>query len=238
VRRGSRARPARSAVYLVVAAAGLLIAPTGCASRRAAARFTPASEAQVREALDAWSSIRARAEALPATRLLYDARMAGKGAPSLPGTLAVTYDGADVTRASLTGPFGKPVAEYAGGEITGGGRAPFPVDPRILKSVLAGSWPGEPASVAGCDAESCLLVFPGAIRAEAVLDRAAGRLSSLRITGEAGALAVTYEGAAPAPWPERIAVEEEKASRRLGLRLVAAEPGASPAPRPPGGAAP
>jgi hypothetical protein len=227
---------ARPAAGLLIGAAGLLIVSAGCATRRAAANFAPASEAQAREALDAWSSVRRRAEALPAARLLYDAKMASKGAPSVPGTLAVTYDGSDVTRASLTGPFGKPVAEYANGAITGGGQRPFPVDPRILKSVLAGAWPGDPTSVAGCDGEACLLRFPGAIRAEAVVDRAEARVLSLRIAGNAGTLEVAYSGAVPAPWPERIAVEDQRDSRRLALHLVASEPGAAAAPA--GGSAP
>jgi hypothetical protein len=234
VRRGSRALAARPAAGLLLGAAGLLILSAGCATRRAAARFAPASQDQAREALDAWSRIRSRADALPASRLLYDAKMASKGAPSVPGTLAVTYDGAAVTRASLTGPFGKPLAEYAGGTITSGAREPFPVDPRVLKSVLAGAWPGDPTSVEGCDGAACLLAFRGAIGADAVVDRADARMLSLRITGEAGALAVTYEGAAPAPWPERIAIESERDSRRLALRLVASEPNAAAAPAPGG----
>jgi hypothetical protein len=216
------ARPAAAGLL-----AAFLILTAGCASRRAAANFTPASEAQAREALDAWSAIRRRADALPAARLLYDAKMSNRGAPAVPGTLAVTYDGSDVTRASLTGPFGKPVAEYANGAITGGGRQPFPIDPRILKSVLAAEWPGDPASVAGCEAAVCLLEFPGPIRADAVVDRREARVVSLRITGDAGAISVSYEGAAPAPWPERVAVEEERKSSRLALHLVASEPGAA-----------
>jgi hypothetical protein len=234
VRRGGRVhgvRPLAGGLLLVV-----LVLSAGCATRRAAAHYAPATDAQAREALDAWSGIRRRADALPPTRLLYDARMAGKGAPSVPGTLAVTYDGSEVTRASLTGPFGKPVAEYANGTLTSGDR-PFPVDPRVLRSVLAGSWPGDPSSVGGCDGVACLLVFDGAIRAEAVVDREEGRLLSLRVAGEAGTLAVTYEGAAPAPWPERIAVHDEARSRTLALKLVAAEP-ASGTPAPPGSPSP
>ena len=228
------ARPA-AGLLPGAAAVGLLMVSGGCATRRAAASFTPASEEQARQALDAWSSIRRRGDALAPARLLYDAKMSNQGAPSVPGTLAVTYDGSDVTRASLTGPFGKPVAEYANGAITGGGSRPFPIDPRVLKSVLAGEWPGDPSSVAGCDGTSCLLQFPGPIRADAVVDRAEARLVSLRITGEAGALSVTYGGAAPAPWPERVAVEDERNSRRLALHLVASEPGSV---APPGGSAP
>jgi len=192
----------------------------------------------VRESLDAWSAIRRRADALPPTRLLYDARLGDKGVPSVPGTLAVVYDGTDVTRASLTGPFGKPVAEYANGTLTGGDGRPFPVDPRVLRSVLAGAWPGDPSSVAGCDASACLLVFEGAIRAEAAVDPAAARLRSLRVSGDAGTLDVVYGEGAPAPWPPRIAVEDEVRSRSLTLKLVAAETGPAPGLQPGGGTLP
>jgi len=149
--------------------------------------------------------------------------MSGKGVPALPGTLAVTYDGSDVRRASLTGPFGSSVAEYADGALKSGGSRPFPVDPRVLRSVLAGAWPGDPARIAGCDGRVCLLVFEGTIRSEAAVQLDEVRLVSLRITGEAGTLSVTYDGAAPSPWPERISVEEESKARSLALRLVASE---------------
>ncbi|HEX4439447.1 MAG TPA: hypothetical protein VH854_05200 [Thermoanaerobaculia bacterium] len=215
----------------------LVLLAAGCASHRAAARYAPASEAQAREALDAWSAIRRRADALPAARLLYDARLGEKGMPSVPGTLAVTYDGTNVTRASLTGPFGKPVAEYANGALVGGDGRAFPVDPRVLRSVLAAAWPGDPSSVAGCDGPACLLVFDGAIRAEAAVDPAAQRLLSLRVTGDAGSLEVVYGEGAPAPWPPRIAIEDEVHSRSLGLRLVASETGPSPGVPPAGGSA-
>ena len=228
MRLGHAALAARPAAGLLAGAAALLISTAGCASRGAAPTFAPASEAQAREALDAWSAIRRRAEALAPARLLYDARMSSRGAPSVPGTLAVTYDGSDVTRASLTGPFGKPVAEYANGAIRSGGSEPFPIDPRILKAVLAGAWPGDPASVGGCNASGCQLRFPGAIRADAVVDRAQARVVSLRIAGEAGTIAVAYEGAPPAPWPERVAVDDERAERRLALHLVASETAAPP----------
>ena len=228
MREGSRIRAARPLAGAILV--GLFLS-AGCASHRAAARYAPASDLQARDALDAWASIRRRADALPPSRLLYDARLSGKGVPALPGTLAVTYDGSDVSRASLTGPFGSSVAEYADGTLTGGGRRPFPVDPRLLKSVLGAAWPGDPSKVAGCDGAACLLVFEGPVRAEAVVQLEQARIVSMRITGQAGSLSVTYEGAAPSPWPERIAVLEEGKSRSLALRLVASEPagaGASP----------
>jgi hypothetical protein len=232
VRRASNGPAARSL------AGGLILGTllsAGCASRRTAARFEPASDADARAALDAWSAIRRRADALPPSRLLYDARMSGKGVPAVPGTLAVTYDGSDVTRASLTGPFGKPVAEYANGTVTGGGRQPFPVDPRLLRSVLLATWPSDVARVDGCNGAECLLVFEGAVSASAVVDRALSRVVSLRVTGDAGALSAEYGvegtssggGEPPSPWPRSIAVEQEGGSRRLALKLVASEPAAA-----------
>jgi hypothetical protein len=226
VRRGSKGQTARPlAGGLLLGTLLSLTLTAGCASsRRAAARFSPASDVQAREALDAWSAIRRRTDALPPSRLLYDAKMSGKAAPAVPGTLAVTYDGSDVTRASLAGPFGKTVAEYANGTITGGGKEPFPVDPRVLRSVLAGTWPTDPARVEGCEGAECLLAFEGPIRAAAVVDRAAVRLVSLRVTGDAGVLSATYGGVAPSNWPDAVAIEQEGAARRISLRLVAAEP--------------
>ncbi len=50
-------------------------------------------------------------------------------APSVPGTLAVSYDGKAVTLASLTGPFGSRVAEYRDGAVTGEDRKALVVDP-------------------------------------------------------------------------------------------------------------
>ena len=235
MRRGSKGltgRPLPGGALL-----GILFSLTltaACASsRRAAARFAPASDVQAREALEAWSAIRRRTDALPPSRLLYDAKMSGKASPAVPGTLAVTYDGSDVTRASLAGPFGRTVAEYANGTITGGGKEPFPVDPRVLRSVLAGTWPTDPARVEGCDGAQCVLAFEGQIRASAVVDRAAARLVSLRVTGDAGALSATYGGVGASDWPEAIAIEQEGAARRISLKLVAAEP-LAPAPGGPG----
>jgi hypothetical protein len=56
------------------------------------------------------------------------------------------------------------------------------------------------------------------------VDRAAVRLVSLRVSGDAGTLSATYGDAAPSDWPAAVAIEQEGASRRLALKLVAAEP--------------
>jgi hypothetical protein len=208
--------------------AALLIAflPAACATQPRPRQFAPASADTAREALASWAAASERAAALPASRLLYDASMSS-GVASLPGTLAVTYDGRRVERASLTGPFGSTVAEYAAGTITGQDRKAFLVDPEALRAVLTGSWPGAPSGVAGCDGAECLLVWNGTTSVEAVVEVPARLVRSLVISGSSGRLAVSYSGGAE-PWPERIAVRDARTSRSLTLRLVAVEP-ASPA---------
>ena len=197
-----------------------------CATRRAARHFAPASETRKEETLAAVSAAQERAASLPASRLLYDARMSpGKG-PSVPGTLAVTYDGRDVARASLTGPFGKRVAEYDAGSVTGEDRQALLVEPGALRAVLSGAWPGEPSSVEGCDGDECLVVWTpgrgGRLAVSGVVDRRAARLRSLLLEGDRGTLAVTYEGDAD-PWPAKIGAVEERSGRALRLSLVARE---------------
>ncbi|MEX1243683.1 MAG: hypothetical protein WEB59_00610 [Thermoanaerobaculia bacterium] len=202
-----------------------------CAARTAARHFAPASPVQVRAALTAWDAAADRAASLPPSRLLYDARM-GSGVASLPGTLAVTYEGRLIQRASLTGPFGSKIAEYASGTVTGEDRRAFVVDPEALSAVLAGTWPGVPSGVAGCDGAECLLVWNGATSVAGVVDVEASQVRSLVIAGQSGRLAVVYDGAAN-PWPERIALREERSARSLSLRLAAIEPlGAAGAPDP------
>ncbi len=202
----------------------LLLVPivSGCATARAPRHFSPATEAEIQETLAAWSAAANRAASLPACRLLYDARMAS-GVAAVPGTLAVTYDGRKIERASLTGPFGSPIAEYHAGAVTGQDRRALVVDPEALRAVLAGTWPGTPSAVAGCDGPDCLLVWNDSLDVEAVVDRTTRRVRSLRIAGNAGRLSVAYEGDAN-PWPERIVIRDERASRVLALKLVAVEP--------------
>jgi hypothetical protein len=202
----------------------LLVVPivSGCTTVRAPRHFSPATDAEIQEALAAWSAVAQRTASLPACRLLYDARMAS-GLAAVPGTLAVTYDGRKIERASLTGPFGSPVAEYHAGTVTGQDRRALVVDPEALRAVLAGTWPGDPSMVAGSDGPDCLLVWNGGLDVEAVVDRTTRRVRSLRIAGNAGRLSVAYEGDAN-PWPERIVIRDERASRVLALKLVVVEP--------------
>ncbi len=196
-----------------------------CATSRPQRTFTPASPEQQQQALAAWNAAGQRAASLPASRLLYDAKMASGGAPSVPGTLAVSYDGKAVTLASLTGPFGSRVAEYRDGSVTGQDRKALIVDPDVLRSVLAGAWSaGASPSVEGCEAGQCLLVWSAeAEHRTAVLDLASAAVRSMRVSGSAGHLLVDYPGEA-APWPARVTVRDEKSGRSLTLRLLAVEP--------------
>jgi hypothetical protein len=191
-----------------------------CAARR---QFGPAAPEDVREALSAWERVQERAASLPPSRLLYDARLGTSGMPSLPGTLAVTYEGDRIRRASLTGPFGSRIADYGDGVITGDDRKAFLVDPEAMRSVLAGAWAGPPASVAGRNGLDFLLVWNGAYRAEGVLDLQAPRLRSLSLSGSGGTLAVSYGGRVE-PWPERIDLKDDRSGRSLSLSLIATEP--------------
>jgi hypothetical protein len=209
----------------------LLLLLPACAGSTAARRFGPAGPDDVREALSAWTGAVRRAEGLPPSRLLYDAKMGTSGLPSVPGTLAALYDGERIQSASLTGPFGSHVAEYRSGVITGEDRKALVVDPEALRNVLAGVWIGAPDTpmVVGRSGPDCLLTWSGsgAYRAEGVLDLQAQRLRSLALSGGGGRLSVSYSGELR-PWPERIALKEDSSGRSLSLSLVATEPLAAP----------
>jgi hypothetical protein len=177
----------------------------------------------VREALEAWTAAQDRAASLPPSRLLYEARMGSSGLPSVPGTLAVAYDGGRIVTASLTGPFGSHIADYREGALTGQDRRAFLVDPDALRSVLAGVWTGAPSAVAGRNDDHCLLTWDGAYRVEAVLDVRERRLRYLTVSGGEGRLEISYAGRID-PWPERIALKEAKSGRSLSLALLVIEP--------------
>ena len=214
------ARPLRRA-----AALSSLIALAACATNRPSRRFEPGNAEQAHDALAAWDASLARATSLPASRLLYDARVSSGATPAVPGTLAVTYDGKAVVTASLTGPFGSRIAEYRDGTITGEDRSALIVDPQALRAVLTGAWdaPSSPA-IEGFDAGQCQfgLAAEGA-RVRVVLELATANPVSLDVTGKGGHLVVDYTGEA-SPWPSRLTVREESTKRRLGLKLLAVEP--------------
>jgi hypothetical protein len=153
--------------------------------------------------------------------------MSSGGAPSIPGTLAVFYDGKAVTLASLTGPFGSRVAEYRDGSVTGEDKKALVVDPDVLRSVLAGAPNGSPVSVEGCDSGECLVSWSAeGGRGTAVLAVTGGAVRSMDLSGLAGHLLVGYAGEA-SPWPGQITVHDEKSGRSLTLKLVAVEPAAA-----------
>jgi hypothetical protein len=209
-----------------LAALPLLLILASCAGTRAVRHFPPASAQDVREALDAWGSAQERASRLPAARLLYDAHMGSRAMPSVPGTLAVSYDGQRVLSASLTGPFGSRIADYAEGSVKGQDQRAFVVDPDALRAVLAGVWPGALGAVAGCDGGDCLLTWETPYPVEAVLDVKERRFRSLRIRANGGDLAASYSGAIET-WPQRIALKEARSGRSLTLDLLGVESGAT-----------
>jgi hypothetical protein len=156
--------------------------------------------------------------------------MGSSGLPSVPGTLAVTYDGRRILTASLTGPFGSHIADYREGAVTGQDKRAFVVDPEALRAVLAGVWTGAPSAVAARDGDDYLLTWDGAYRVEAVLDVREQRLEALVLSGSGGRLEVSYSGRIDS-WPERIALKDARTGRSLSLERLAIEPSADE-PRP------
>jgi hypothetical protein len=210
--------------HQALAGAGLLALLTGCASTRPPRAFPPASSDDARRTLAAWAAIRERSSSLPASRLLYDAKLGSGGAPSLPGTLAVVYDGQTVVTASLTGPFGSRIAEYREGTVTGEDRRAFVVDPEAMRSVLAGAWNDDAPIVRGyANGEGLLAMEAGEEHVTAVVDVAGARVVSMDLSGRPGRLAVDYAGEAH-PWPEKLSIRDEAAKKSLVLKLLAVEP--------------
>jgi hypothetical protein len=213
---------ARRLAHLV--AVPLVLGLAACATTTARARhFGPGTPEQTREALVAWQASADRASALPPARLMYDARVSSGGAPAVPGTLAVTYDGRTVVSASLTGPFGSRIAEYREGTVTGEDRRALVVDPEALRAVLAGTWDGQSPKVEGFDGAQALLGFEAeGAQVLLVLDVATHSPVSLDVEGRGGHLVVEYSGE-PNPWPAHLTVREETTRRRLVLKLLAVE---------------
>ena len=56
-----------------------------------------------------------------------------------------------------------------------------------------------------------------------MLDLQERRLRSLSLSGGGGILSVSYTGRVQ-PWPERIALKEDRSGRSLALSLIATEP--------------
>jgi hypothetical protein len=193
-----------------------------CTTRPAA--FRPAGAEDARRALDAWQNALDRADTLPAARLLYDARLS-EGLVKFPGTLAVNAQ-PDRLEATLTGPFGSPLARFESGVLEGKGLRPIPLDAEELRAVLAGVWRATP-EIAGARGDQVLIRFPGARPVEGVLDVSRGCLESLHISRAEADLVATYDGARD-PWPEKITLEDRRTGRRVQLTLLAKELGDSP----------
>jgi hypothetical protein len=201
------------ALFLVAAAL-----TGGCATRTPA--FGPAGAEDSRQALIAWQSALARADSQGPVRLLYDVKMSD-GLLRVPGTLAVEAVPEKV-EATMTGPFGSPIARYASGMIEARGSNPLPLDAEELLSVLSGVW-RTPPQVAGIRSGETLLRFSGREAVEGVLDVAGSRLASLRIERPEADLFASFSGKLD-PWPEKISIEDRRSRRRLDLTLVAREP--------------
>lgn len=189
-----------------------------CASRTPA--FGPAHADDSRQALAAWESALSRADSEGPVRLLYDVKMS-EGLVKLPGTLAVEAVPGKL-EATMTGPFGSPIARYSSGVLEAKGARPLPLEAEELLALLAGVWRATP-QVAGARAGQVLLRFPAREPVEGVLDLAGSRLASLRIERAGADLFATYSGKLD-PWPEKISIEDRRSRRRLELTLVAREP--------------
>jgi hypothetical protein len=219
---GTWNRSPRRLRFVVLVA--LLVATASCASRPPA--FGPAGIDDSRRALEAWTAALERADSLGPARLLYDAKMS-EGFVKVPGTLAVEAR-PDRLEATLTGPFGSPIARYASGILEAKGAPPFPLEPEELRAVLAGVW-RTPARVEGARAGESLLRFTGRDPVEAVLDVGQARLETLKIERPEAELVATYSGRLD-PWPERITIQDRRTGKMLQLTLVAREPASATAP--------
>jgi hypothetical protein len=214
----SEIRNPQSFLLLLLFLASFLLA-SACAARRSRS-FTPAAEAEVAASLEAWKRAVERAQSMPPSRLLYDARLT-QGLVRVPGTLAV-WQSAGSIEALLTGPFGTSVASYSEGALRGEGIKPLAIAPESLRALLAGVWKrGEP-EVRGMEGRDSLLSWTGEEAVEGILDVAEARFRSLEIRRAEGRILATYSGAYD-PWPSRIEVEDARTGGRLRLTLIGRE---------------
>jgi hypothetical protein len=192
-----------------------------CVGRRQPV-FAPAAREEAERALTVWRDAAARAETRGPARLLYEARVS-QGPFRIVGTLAVVESPRAVD-ATLSGPFGDVIARYADGALRGNGIRPILVAPDELRWLLAGIWKGaEEPAVAGMDGQDALLRWTGRDQVEGVLDVAAGRFKSLKVTRPEGAIFATYSGDTSSR-PQRIELEDIKSGNSMRLTLIAAEP--------------
>jgi hypothetical protein len=196
-----------------------LLAPA-CAGRRQPV-FVPAAREEAERALTAWRDAVARAEARGPARLLYEARVS-QGPFRMSGTFAV-LESPHAVDATLSGPFGDVIARYADGALRGDGIRPVLVAPDELRWLLAGIWKGvEEPAVAGMDGQDALLRWTSREQVEGVLDLAAGRFKSLKVTRPEGAIFATYSGDTSSR-PQRIELEDVKSGNSMRLSLIGVE---------------
>jgi hypothetical protein len=206
----------------VVLAFLLLVALSpSCAGRRHPV-FVPAAGEEAERALTVWRDATARAETRGPARLLYEARVS-QGPFRISGTLSVVESPRAVD-ATLSGQFGDVIARYADGALRGNGIRPILVSPDDLRWLLAGIWKGaEEPAVAGMDGQDALLRWTGREQVEAVLDLAAARFKSLKVTRPEGAIFATYSRDTSSR-PQRIELEDVKSGNKLRLSLIGFEP--------------
>jgi len=198
-----------------------VLTAAGCAGARQPS-FVPAAREEADRALSAWKDAVAKAEDRSPVRLLYDARVS-QGPFRMSGTLAVR-EGTGALEATLSGPFGDPLARYSEGALRGKGMRPIAIDEEDLRAVLAGAWKGrQPPLVAGVNGGDALLRWSGGAEdVEGTLDVARARFRSVRIRRREGAIQATYPEE-NAGRPRRIDLEDLSSGNTLRLTLVASE---------------
>jgi hypothetical protein len=206
-----------------LAAAAILLSSACASSTAPPPRALPAADGpRTARALAAWQEALSRADSLPASRILYDAKF-GKGAVTLPGHLAVTAGRSSLT-AKASGPLGTELGTYEDGTFKDKSGDVHFLDSELLRGVLAGVWRGPMPSVEGADDEEALLRFraAGGADAEAVLELSGARLKTLRVHGARGDVTAEFSGAFD-PWPETVLLKDWKSGRSLKLRRVVVE---------------
>lgn len=205
----------RACAVLVLALGG-----ASCASRPARRHFPPAGEEQAARALDALRRAVERADQLPPSRLLYDAKIR-QGIASASGTLALST--APPVRGTLAGAFGSPLATYADGVLAGEKLAPVEIEPGPLLALLAGVWREPGAQVRGVQGDEAILGWDTESKAEGVIRLSDARFVTLHVERRGRAFEAEYGGAAE-PWPERVTLTDVASGSTLKLALQAKEP--------------
>ena len=199
--------------------AALVLLASACASRGPRA-FPPAGPEEARQALAAWTRAVERADSLAPGRLLYECRVS-QGLFHVSGTLAVV-ETRESLEATLTGPFGSPVARYSDGALRGEGIRPLSLPAEQLRWLLAGVWKAEGPSVAGFEGGDALLRWSVPVEAAGVLDVATSRFGSIEVSRAEGRIRAGYSGLV-AGRPGSIEIEDLASGGKLRLTLVAAE---------------